>query len=42
MDSSKDILRVGTFRSGSLVWVTVAASCMSLSPPARLRRPMVD
>ena len=26
MDSSKDILRVGTFRSGSLVWVTVAAS----------------
>ena len=42
MDSSKDIRRVGTFRSGLLVWATVAALCHSLSPPARLLGSMVD
>src|ERR1700735_4001629 len=31
MDSSKDILRVGTLRSGLLVWVTVATSVIAFA-----------
>ena len=31
MDSSKDIRRVGTFRSGLLVWATVATWVISLA-----------
>ncbi len=33
IDSSKDIRRVGTFRSGLLVWVTVDAWVMSVRLP---------
>ena len=38
MDSSKDIRRVGTFRSGLLVWVM----SVRVSPPARLTGLMVE
>ena len=43
MDSSKDIRRVGTFRSGLLVWViAVAQSGSCHSPPARPMPVMID
>ena len=42
MDSSKDIRRVGTFRSGSLVWATVAVWVICHLASRSAAWPMVD